>query len=500
VTSAPDEADRLKAGKLSPDPAAGTERMRGQPRGASYPPDVAQERALLGALLWAGTNAPEALRVEMVLDLLRGGETMGDARHADIVRAMVDCHAQGAHHEPVAVHAQMVASGRGWDLGKLRGLLDDATTVSEAQARAYAHGIRDAWSRRKIVACSAEIATMARNPKMPPGEALASALSKLAEVGGDLSASGHFVSAKDAFTEYFERVRAAQSACWSTGLRDLDQEVVGLFPNEVSVLAARTSVGKSALAAGIAMGIAERSENAVVLYVSLEMKASLFCGRLAAARAGIPARALRRVGRPDGTLSKEQWGALTAAVGEITQLGLFFADSTQQTIASIASMCDELVRKLAREGKVLALIVVDHVGLVIPSSEALKRDSRERQVAEVSRHLRRLAERFGCHVMALAQINRQSESQKSESRIPQLHHLAESDAIGRDADMVLILHRDKDKQSGVLDTTKPAALIVAKARNDSQGPLLVEFDPVHVAFRDYDGEETFARVYGGPNG
>ncbi len=502
MSAAPDEADRLKAGALSPDPMAGTERVRQHPRGTTgEPPERAQEKALLGALLWAGANAPDALRVEAVLDLLAGGEAMGEPHHRDVVLAMVACHERKANHDPASVHAAMVELGRGWDLGRLREMLDDATSVSETQARAYAHRVREAWGRRKIYAAAADIARMARDAKLPPHEVLSSAQAKIAEVGSVVSTAGHFISSQDAFAEYFKALKGGQNASWSTGLRDLDQEIVGLFPNEVSVVAARTSVGKSVLSAGIACGIAERSEQAVVLYVSLEMKAQLFCARLAAARAGVPARILRRLGKPNEPgLTTPQWQALTAAVGELAKLGLFFADSTQQTLASIAAMADELVRKIASMGKVLALIVIDHVGLVIPSAESLKRESRERQVAEISRNLRRLAERFGCHVMALAQINRQAETQKGETRVPQLFHLAESDQIARDADVALIIHRDRDKVSGVLDTTKPAGLIIAKQRNDAQSAILLDFDAAHVRFGNYDGDQTFGRVYGGPNG
>lgn len=496
MSAALDEADKFQAGQLSADPGAGTVRVPTAPgpSGRRLSPEAAAERALLGALMWSGANAPELVRIEMVRDIIAGGEALAEQSHRDIVAAMLACRESGAEHDPVAVHAALGRLGKGQSLDGLRKIVDEASTVSEAQARAYAHTIRQAWGRRRIVAAARAIATDAQDVKRKPAEIMSSAVMSLQGLGAEMAEAGHFVSIKDALTAYFDRFRSMQSAHWSTGLRDLDQAIVGLFPREVSIIAARTSVGKSALAATLSVGIVERSEDAAVLYVSLEMHASLFCGRLAAARAGIPAKALRR----GNGLSPEQWNRFTTAVGQLAPLGLYFVDSTTQTMQSILGIAEEVARALLPKNKRLALIVIDHVGLVKPSSDSQKRDNRERQVAEVSRGLRFLAERFDCHVMALAQINRAAEDQKTETRVPKLRHLAESDAIGRDADVAIIIHRDQDKLTGVLDTEKPAGIVVAKQRNDEQTTLLLTFDAPHVAFRNYDGDSAFARVYGSP--
>ncbi len=491
-----DEADRLRDGELPSDPAVGTERVRMAPRGrAAVTTEIASERALLGALLWAGANAPETLRIEAVFDLLAGGEAMAEAAHRDIVAAMMACHEANAEHDPVAVHAQLVRTGRDratGGLGGLRGLVDEASTVSEGQARVYAHAIREAWVRRLIEAAARTMAVEARDPRIRASEVVAKTFDGIARVAERLADSGTTIAMKDAMRLYFDDLQRGQKPRLSTGLRDLDELIVGLFPKEVTILAARTSVGKSALAAGMCLGAVERDPKAAVLYVSLEMHAELFCGRLAASRAGIPAKRLRRQ-----QLSPTQWTDLMRAVGELAPLGIYFADSTTQTIQSIIAMAEENARARAAEGRKLAMVVIDHVGLVKPSAEALKRASREQQVAETSRGLRFIAEKFGCHVMALAQINREAEGPRG-TRVPQVRHLAESDALGRDADNVLILHRDRDETTGLLDTDKPAALVVAKVRSDEPAPLLLTFDAPHVRFLNHDGEQTFQSVYGKP--
>lgn len=499
MSAALDEADKFKAGQLPADPGAGTVRVPTAPgpTGRRLSPEAAAERALLGALMWSGSNAPALVRIEMVLDIIAHGEALAESAHRDIVLAMVDCHASGLEHEPVKLHDALVKAGKSSPgVDGLRRIVDEASTVSEAQARAYAHTIRQAWIRRRIVTTARALANEAQDQKRSPVEVLSGAVMSLQTLGADVSDSGHFVSMKEALTAYFQRLQSMQAAHWSTGLRDLDQAIVGLFPKEVSIVAARTSVGKSSLAATMSLGLVERNADVVVLYVSLEMHASLFCGRLAAARAGIPAKALRR----ENGLTQDQWARFTAAVGELAPLGVYFVDSTTQTMQSILGIAEEIARKLSRENKRIALIVIDHVGLVKPSAESSKRDNRERQVAEVSRGLRYLAERFDCHVMALAQINRAAEDQKAETRVPKLRHLAESDAIGRDADVVIIVHRDQDKLTGLLDTEKPAGIVIAKQRNDEATAILLTFDAPHVTFRNYDGDRTFAQVYGGPNG
>ena len=141
------------------------------------------------------------------------------------------------------------------------------------------------------------------------------------------------------------------------------------------------------------------------------------------------------------------------------------------------------------------LVVVDHVSLVKPSAEAIKRSNREQQVAETSRGLRFIANELGCHVMGIAHISREGEKE-SGNRMPQMRALRESGSLENDADLVMIMHRERDPDTGLLNNEKPAALAVAKARLDETAILLLNYDGARARFADWTGDGTYATFYG----
>src|SRR5690606_26732710 len=138
----------------------------------------------------------------------------------------------------------------------------------------------------------------------------------------------------------------------------------GWFPKEVTIIAARTSVGKSALATQFAFDGVKDRPNEAVLYVSLEMPAEQFVARIMASRAGVSLRNIRRKTLDDADVAK-----LEQASAEMRESRVFFVDSQIQTIVSISSIASRLNASLMRDGARLALIVVDHIGLVKPSSK-----------------------------------------------------------------------------------------------------------------------------------
>ena len=179
-------------------------------------------------------------------------------------------------------------------------------------------------------------------------------------------------------------------------------------------------------------------------------------------------------------------GVFATAMNKLAEVGLFFADSPSQTMAAIYATAQDRKRILAREGKRLGLVVVDHLGLVKPSAEALRRASREQQVAETSRALRFLASEIGCHVIGIAQLHRDAEKQGPGS-MPKLHHLRESGSIEQDADLVLILHRERDQKTGMFVPNVPAHLAVAKGRLDETSTHLLQYEPHRARFSTWTG-------------
>ena len=214
-----------------------------------------------------------------------------------------------------------------------------------------------------------------------------------------------------------------------THFRDLDSLTGGLHPSEFIVLAARPSMGKTALAINIAENVAIFSR-LPVLFVSLEM------GRMELAQ-----RLLCSQGKIDGSkfrsniLTKEDREKLIEASSKLSQTPLFIDDSPSRTVTEIAACA----RRLKRKEK-LGLLVIDYLQLVQPDDP---RDPRQEQVAKMARRLKGLARELEIPLLVLAQLNRQVEERGREEHRPRLSHLRESGAIEQDADVVMFVHREE---------------------------------------------------------
>src|SRR6185312_681200 len=274
MTNKRDENDLLKAGKLQSDPLHGADRAAlrvvqpGEEHRTDLPSSIESERALLAALLWAGKNQPDMLRIGAVRDILDDGGVFYRWQHGRIYGAMIACAESKQEHDPVAVHAQIASSGQSMGGREaLEKLVDIASTVSERQARVYAQAIRDSWVRRKIIADAEQVAREARDPKVSTVDLIDRSKAVYAAAAERASINGSSVSLRESAESLFRRLQAATQDWCPTGFVDLDGLLNGgLRPREVIVLAARTSVGKSMLACQIAERIVTDDPSRGVLY------------------------------------------------------------------------------------------------------------------------------------------------------------------------------------------------------------------------------------------
>lgn len=504
----PDENELLQRGKLSANPADGTTRVAPlraiEPtRKIGEPCDVAAENALLAALLWAASNAPDVLRASAVVDLLPDGEPFYVSSNRDIYDAMLACLAKDettghtpVEHDPVAVAAHAAKLGKGRDATGIDALLKlqaAASTVSEVQARAYADSIRSSWAKRCAIRDLRLIATDALSPKVSDVEIFERSQKASLEIMERSATRATTVSIKQSAEQVFKAMLTPGGAAVSTGLPDVDAVLNGgLRAPETSIVAARTSVGKSTISIGIAEYMCASDPLAGVLYVSMEMPHTSFTTKILASRTpGLTVGAMRRK-----VFNGNQLKDLKNTVDAIKDLELHFTVSMTQTLASVFAAANERQRVLKKAGKRLVLVIIDHIGLVKASNELLKKATRQQQVAETSRGMRWIASELGCHVMALAQIHRDAERQKTAESIPKLHHLREAGDIEQDADQIFILHRPRDPNTGLFIVGKPAALVLAKSRMDEETlGMLVDFQKgryVHWV----DKAKTFQSEYG----
>jgi replicative DNA helicase len=259
----------------------------------------------------------------------------------------------------------------------------------------------------------------------------------------------------------------------ASGFHDLDKLTFGFQKQEMIVLAARPSMGKTSLALNIAEAAAlpKKGESAATLVFSLEMSASQLALRMLCARARVNMKLLR-----DGLLSKngDEQQRLVATADEFVKAPIFIDDSSNLSIMQLRAKA----RRLHARHK-LGFIIVDYLQLLSPTDSKVPR---EQQVAEASRGLKALAKELDVPVLVLSQLNRSSEK---ENRTPKLADLRESGSIEQDADVVLMLARPKDADEKFQVAADSAELIVAKQRNGPVGDLRLTFLRDITRFENY---------------
>jgi len=260
----------------------------------------------------------------------------------------------------------------------------------------------------------------------------------------------------------------------SSGFKDLDSLMYGFQRQEMIVLAARPSMGKTSLALNFAEAAAmprHGAEPAATLIFSLEMSAAQLALRLLCSRAKVNMKLLREGLLPRNDDAHQR---MVGAADEFTKSPLFIDDSSHLSIMELRAKA----RRVHARNK-LGLVIVDYLQLLSPTDAQVPR---EQQVAEASRGLKALAKELDVPVIVLSQLNRASEK---ENRVPKLADLRESGSIEQDADVVLMLARPRDADEKFQVAADSAELIVAKQRNGPVGELKLTFLRDITRFENY---------------
>ena len=256
-----------------------------------------------------------------------------------------------------------------------------------------------------------------------------------------------------------------------TGYREFDKMTAGLQPDNLIILAARPAVGKTAFALNIAQNVATTT-NTIVAIFSLEMSAESLVNRMLCAEGSINANHLRT-----GQLDEGEWQNLIVAMGALSNTSIFIDDTPGIKMAEIRAKC----RRLAKEKGNLGLVVIDYLQLI----EGSNKESRQQEVSEISRQLKKLAKELGVPILALSQLSRGVE-QRQDKR-PVLSDIRESGSIEQDADIVAFLYRDDyyergDSKSDDNEDDEPlnqdvgeVELIIEKNRAGARGTVKLLF-------------------------
>lgn len=434
------------------------------------PQDLDAERAVLGSILRDNHCLTE------VVKLLAADQFYSD-KHQKIFHSMVQMFDAGKAIDAFTLGDELARAGVLMEIGgapALKELYDE--TITAAYVGQYARIVHDRAMLRSLIHAATEILRDAYENAGDAEELLQMTEKKVFAILerrlGRSAAKMH-----DVLTRAFDRISYRQTRDGSVGgvptrFHDLDELTDGWQNSELIILAARPSVGKTALALNFI-------EHAVVecklpsLFVSLEMSELELAERLLCSHARVNGHLLRK-----NRLDSEDMQKLIDAGNDLSSAPLFIDDSPGQTMLHISATARRL--KL-REG--LRFIVVDYLQLIEPDD---KKVSRNEQIGVISRRLKNLARELNVPVIALSQLNRGVESR--EGHRPRMADLRESGSIEQDADVVLLLHRDDayDPQ----DKPGQAEIIIAKQRNGPVGEVRLSFRKELTRFENFHDEMT----------
>jgi replicative DNA helicase len=433
------------------------------------PQNLDAEESVLGAMMLA----PGAIAaVSEVLD--SEGREFYRESHAKMYRAALTLYAKGEPVDAITLVDQLDERGELEDVGGKARVHELAALVpASANAGHYAQIVREAATLRGLIRAGGEIARLGWER---PGEAT-ELVDQAEQIVFDLSqqrATGEFSHIETLLKESFERITAlyesgADVTGVPSGFRDLDRITSGFQPGNLIIIAARPSMGKSALGLCMAANLAVRHEVPVALF-TLEMSKSEVTQRLMCSEAKVESQRLRT-----GKLAADDWPRLTAACDKLAKAPVYVDDTGSVTMMEIRSKA----RRLKSKHPDLGLIVIDYLQLMTSGTSA---ENRVQEVSQISRSLKVLARDLDVPIIAMSQLSRAVE-QRHDKR-PILSDLRESGSIEQDADIVCFIYRDEYYAGEESDQQGLAEVIVAKHRNGPTDTIKLSFLKRYAKFSD----------------
>ena len=422
------------------------------------PQNMEAEQAVLGAIFLEPSSLTLASEMLIPEDFYRGA-------HQRIFNAMLKLNDKGEAIDLITVTEELAATKLLEDVGGISYLSELAGSVpTAANIEYYAKIVEEKSLLRRLIRTATSIAQDSYTREDEVDALLGEAEKSILEVSQRKSA-GSFHQIKDVLVRTYDNIevmhnRVGDITGIATGFAELDKMTAGFQRNDLIIVGARPSVGKTAFALNIAQNVATKTDEKVAIF-SLEMGAEQLVMRMLCAEGNIDAQRLRT-----GSLTDEDWGKLTMAMGSLSNAGIFIDDSPGVRVQDIRAKC----RRLKQEQGGLGMILIDYLQLVLGSGRS--GENRQQEVSEISRSLKALARELQVPVIALSQLSRGVE-QRQDKR-PMMSDIRESGSIEQDADIVAFLYRDDyyDKES---ENKNIIEIIIAKQRNGPTGTVSLAF-------------------------
>jgi replicative DNA helicase len=430
------------------------------------PQNLDAEESVLGAMMLA----PGA--VGAVSEILDASDFYRES-HAKIFRAALALYAKGEPVDAITVVDELDERGELEGAGGRTRVHELAALVpATANAGHYARIVRETATLRGLIRVGSEIAQLGWDR---PGETddLVDRAEQLLFELSQSRVSGEFAHIEELLKESFARITALYEAGVEltgtpSGFRDIDRLTSGFQPGNLIIVAARPSMGKSALALCMAANVALKHEIPVALF-TLEMSKAEVTQRLMCSEAKVESQRLRT-----GKLAADDWPRLTAACDKLAKAPIFVDDTGSVTMMEVRSK----TRRLKSRHPELGLVIVDYLQLMTSGTNP---ENRVQEVSQISRQLKVLARDLDVPIVALSQLSRAVE-QRHDKR-PILSDLRESGSIEQDSDIVMFIYRD-DYYDDESDQQGLAEVAIAKHRNGPTDSVKLSFLKRYAKFAD----------------
>jgi replicative DNA helicase len=428
------------------------------------PQNIEAERSVLGALL---------LHADAVCDVqfLRA-EDFYLPKHQVIYQSILAAFNARNATDPIVVEEELSRQGALGDAGGREQLLDLLeSVVSAAGIVFHAEIVREKAIQRRLLETCLDVARRCYDNQDAAKELLDEAERQIFEIAR-LDKSGEAHSITDILQETFERIdklrdRGARLTGLATDYVDLDDLTGGLQQGELLVIAARPSMGKTSFALNLTERVAGTG-NAVAFF-SLEMSNQQVIQNMLCCRAQIDGQAMRK-----GRITDQQYQRLKAEAERLYEAPIFVDDTPGMTITQLRAKCRRLQQKHD-----IKMIVIDYLQLMAAGGRV---ESRQQEIAIISRGLKGLARELKVPVIALSQLNRDVEGR--DDHRPRMSDMRESGAIEQDADVVVLLHREEYYKATEANAGL-AQVIIAKQRNGPTGDITLRFFREYMRFENY---------------
>ncbi|HPG42319.1 MAG TPA: replicative DNA helicase [Acholeplasmataceae bacterium] len=410
-----------------------------------------------------GTIFLDPKEILTVIDQLNN-EDFFDQGHQLIFQAMKDLQMDQMKIDYTSVAAKLEASQQLAKVGGIKYLLQLSEFVpSTRHLETYIDLVKDSALKRETISLASEILEKGYQGEMDASDYVTYAEESIFALAQKRKTSA-FAELSEVIREVKEKTELNRDKKGGitglrTGFSNLDNLTAGLQPEELIILAARPSMGKSAYAMNLALNVAKRNADgqAGVAIFSLEMSNEQLAARMLSAESNIENNKIKT-----GHLTSREWQFLEGGMQSLSRLKIMFDDSASVSVADIRAKC----RKLSQEGR-LDFVVIDYLQLIKGDDRS---GNRQEEVAKISRSLKQMARELKIPILALSQLSREVE--KREDKRPLLADLRESGSIEQDADIVMFLYREDYYERKQENKTGEVELSIAKNRQGMAGVVL----------------------------